>query len=150
MATPRRSSICSNGRPKRASMWNTQARAEQDCTIEKSESSFGPCAGGLESKEPMIGLPTRTLLVVEDNPDDESLTLRAIKRSAIENPIVVARDGEEAIKVLADPAAHELALVLLDLKLPKRNGFEIIQHIRNQPHTRLVPVVVLTSSDEES
>ncbi|MEO0534023.1 MAG: response regulator [Cyanobacteria bacterium P01_A01_bin.123] len=90
----------------------------------------------------------RPILLVEDNPDDERLTIRALKRAKLTNPIQVARDGEEALAVLfaADPLP---SVVLLDIKLPKIDGLEVLQRIRANPQTRLLPVVVLTSSSEE-
>ena len=90
----------------------------------------------------------RPILLVEDNPDDEKLTLRALKRSKITNPLMIARDGAEALKVLfaADPLP---SLVLLDIKLPKIDGLEVLERIRNHDHTQLLPVVMLTSSSEE-
>lgn len=98
----------------------------------------------------------KIILLVEDNPDDEELTLMALRESQIVNEVVVARDGAEALDYLfatgryADrDAAHLPALVLLDLKLPKLSGLEVLQHMRADPRTRLIPVVVLTSSSEE-
>ena len=95
-----------------------------------------------------------TILLVEDNPDDVTLTLRALKSHHITNEVIVARDGVEALAILlgaADrPAIEELPpVVLLDLKLPKINGLEVLQRIRANERTRLLPVVILTSSDEE-
>ena len=98
----------------------------------------------------------KIILVVEDNPDDEEFTLRALKRANVTNEIVVVRDGEEAVDYLfgtgrhagRDPAERP-AVVLLDLKLPKLNGIEVLQRMRAAPETRLVPVVILTSSSEE-
>jgi two-component system response regulator len=98
----------------------------------------------------------KVILLVEDNPDDEALTLRALTRNNISNEVVVARDGEEAINWLfctgpfqsRDPR-EQPALVLLDLKLPKLDGLEVLRRIRERPETRLVPVVILTSSREE-
>ena len=95
-----------------------------------------------------------TILLVEDNPDDVTLTLRALKSHHITNEVIVARDGVEALALLfgaADrPAMDELPpVVLLDLKLPKINGLEVLQRIRANERTRLLPVVILTSSDEE-
>ncbi|HEV2750583.1 MAG TPA: response regulator [Gemmatimonadales bacterium] len=94
------------------------------------------------------------ILLVEDNPDDVALTLRALKSHNITNDVVVAKDGVQALDYLfgakGSPAAAELpAVVLLDLKLPKINGMEVLQRIRADERTRLLPVVILTSSDEE-
>ena len=94
------------------------------------------------------------ILLVEDNPDDIALTMRALKSHNITNDVVVAQDGVEAIEYLfgttTRPAPAELpAVVLLDLKLPKINGMEVLQRIRSEERTRLLPVVILTSSDEE-
>ena len=94
------------------------------------------------------------ILLVEDNPDDVALTLRALKSHNITNDVVVAKDGVQALDYLfgakGTPAAEELpAVVLLDLKLPKVNGLEVLQRIRADERTRLLPVVILTSSDEE-
>ena len=95
------------------------------------------------------------ILLVEDNPDDVTLTLRALKSHNITNDVIVAPDGAQALDILfgADgksPAEKELpAVVLLDLKLPKVNGMEVLQRIRADDRTRLLPVVILTSSDEE-
>jgi len=94
------------------------------------------------------------ILLVEDNPDDVALTLRALKSHNITNDVVVAPDGAQALDYLfgADGGKHapELpAVVLLDLKLPKVNGMEVLQRIRADEGTQLLPVVILTSSDEE-
>ena len=94
------------------------------------------------------------ILLVEDNPDDVTLTLRALKSHNITNEVIVAQDGVQAIDLLFGskdrPAPAELpAVVLLDLKLPKINGMEVLQRIRADERTRLLPVVILTSSDEE-
>jgi two-component system response regulator len=93
---------------------------------------------------------------VEDNPDDEALTIRAFGKNAIQNPIVVARDGQEALDYLYAQGKHShrnLAdrpvLILLDIKLPKLNGIEVLRQIRGHESTRLIPVVVLTTSKEE-
>lgn len=96
----------------------------------------------------------KPILLVEDNPDDELLTLRALKKNHIQNEVVVARDGPEALSCLfGDEAGGQAAIVpsivLLDLKLPKIDGIEVLRRIRNDPRTRLVPVVILTSSREE-
>ena len=98
----------------------------------------------------------KTILLVEDNPDDEELTLRALRKSNIANEVFVARDGQEAIDFLfatgkyagSDPKALP-AVVLLDLKLPKLNGIDVLNRLRADPRTRLIPVVVLTSSSED-
>ena len=96
------------------------------------------------------------ILVVEDDPDDEELTIRALKKINLANDIVVVRDGAEALDYLfADgkyagrDAANTPAVVLLDLKLPKVEGLEVLKRIRENGPTRLVPVVILTSSDEQ-
>jgi two-component system, response regulator len=92
------------------------------------------------------------ILLVEDNPDDEKLTLRALRQSEIPNETVVARDGEEACNFLfADAPSDQRMpdLVLLDLKLPKVGGLEILQRMRRDDRTKSVPIVILTSSDEE-
>src|SRR5450755_2984423 len=93
----------------------------------------------------------KTILLVEDNADDEQLTLRAMRQSDVPNIIRVARDGAEALDQLFGPnAGHRLPdLVLLDLKLPKVSGLEVLQRIRSEEKTRGLPIVVLTSSDEE-
>lgn len=91
------------------------------------------------------------ILLVEDNPDDEALTLRALKKNNIRNEVVVARNGAEALEVLfGDTAAADLPqVVLLDLKLPKVDGLEVLRRIRADARTRYLPVVILTSSREE-
>jgi two-component system response regulator len=98
----------------------------------------------------------KIILLVEDNPDDEALTLRALQKSNIMNEVVVARDGAEALDYLFATGAYsgrdldELPeLVLLDLKLPKVDGLEMLQRLRADERTRLLPVVVLTSSNEQ-
>jgi two-component system response regulator len=96
------------------------------------------------------------ILLVEDNPDDEALTLRAFRKNNIGNEIVVAHDGEEALEYLfrrgkyAERDPHKLPeVILLDLKLPKVDGLEVLRQIRTNQDTRLLPVVILTSSKEE-
>jgi two-component system response regulator len=90
------------------------------------------------------------LLLVEDNEDDIELTLRAFRKSNLRNEIVVARDGAEAIALLHErPRPTPPLVVLLDLQLPKIDGHEVLRRIRQSPHTARLPVVVLTSSDEE-
>jgi two-component system response regulator len=98
----------------------------------------------------------KMILLVEDNPDDEELTLRALRKNNIGNRLVVARDGVEALDFLyctgayADRDPRELPqVILLDLKLPKIDGLEVLARIRAEPSTRLLPVVILTSSREE-
>ncbi len=89
------------------------------------------------------------ILLVEDNPDDEGLALRALKKSGVRNPVIVARDGEEAVQKLPAFVNESVpVLILLDLKLPKLSGIEVLERIRANSSTQLVPVVVLTSSDE--
>lgn len=90
----------------------------------------------------------RPIFLVEDNPDDERLTIRTLQRSYITNEIQVACDGEEALGMIsrAMPLPY---VVLLDLKLPKIDGIEVLQHIRSNERTRLLPIVILTSSSEE-
>jgi len=96
-----------------------------------------------------------TILLVEDNPDDEMLSLRAIKKNKISNDVVVARDGREALDYLHCEGAYAgregalPAVVLLDLNLPKIDGLEVLKRLRADPRTKLVPVVILTSSKEE-
>jgi two-component system response regulator len=98
----------------------------------------------------------RTILLVEDNKDDEELTLRALARNNIGNHVVVVRDGQEALDWLEGVGSHAgrspsdvPALILLDLKLPKVDGLEVLQRLRANPVTQLVPVVILTSSRED-
>jgi two-component system response regulator len=97
------------------------------------------------------------ILLVEDNADDEALTLRALKKNNIRNDIVVARDGVEALDYLFATGAHSgrdvrimPQVILLDLKIPKVDGLEVLRRIRASDVTRLLPVVILTSSNEES
>ena len=98
----------------------------------------------------------RMILLVEDNPDDEALTLRALKKNKIANQIIVARDGAEALDYMFGTGSYagrnleELPeVILLDLKLPKVDGLEVLRRIRSDPKTRMVPVVILTSSKED-
>jgi two-component system response regulator len=98
----------------------------------------------------------RVILLVEDNPDDEELTLRALQKSNILNPVTVARDGVEALDYLlcrgayAERDVRDLPqIVLLDLKLPKLDGLEVLRAIRADVRTKRQPVVILTSSAEE-
>jgi CheY-like chemotaxis protein len=93
---------------------------------------------------------TDTILLVEDNPDDEALTMRALAKAGIANNIEVARDGVEALERLHDRPNMPLPrVVLLDLKLPKVDGLEVLKRLRAHEQTRFLPVVVLTSSDLE-
>lgn len=96
-------------------------------------------------------MTSQTILLVEDNPDDEALTLRAFEKSNIRNTVVVVRDGAEALAYLfpgdgdGDTVPHP-ALILLDLNLPKVGGLEVLRRMQADERTRLIPVVVLTSS----
>ena len=94
----------------------------------------------------------KIILLVEDNPDDEALTLRAFKKNNITNKVVVARDGQQALDYFfGENAANnpKPTLMLLDLKLPKVDGLEVLRRIRSDPRTSLQSVVILTSSKEE-
>jgi two-component system response regulator len=98
----------------------------------------------------------RSILLVEDNPDDVALALRAFRMNNIRNRVEVAQDGVEALDVLFARSAHTgrdpadlPQVVLLDLKLPKLDGLEVLRALREDPRTRLLPVVILTSSREE-
>lgn len=91
----------------------------------------------------------RSILLVEDNPHDVLLTQRAFRRANIANELHLARDGQEAIEHLSDPARELPALVLLDLQLPKVEGLEVLRWIREERHTARLPVVILTTSNEE-
>jgi len=101
-------------------------------------------------------MENKYILLVEDNPDDEALTLRALKKNNIKNEVVVAHDGVEALDYLfstgryADRDANVMPqVVLLDLKLPRVDGLEVLKRLRADERTKLLPVVVLTSSKEE-
>src|SRR2546428_2936827 len=114
--------------------------------------STSPCDGPLGGRGGRVN--AGKILLVEDNPDDVALTMRALKSHNMTNDVVVAQDGVQALEYLfgAEGSAgpEELpAVVLLDLKLPKVNGLEVLQRIRADERTRLLPVVILTSSDEE-
>jgi CheY-like chemotaxis protein len=98
----------------------------------------------------------KVILLVEDNADDELLTLRALKKNNIRNEVVVARDGSEALEYLFGTGIHAgrdlkvmPQIILLDLKLPKVDGFEVLKQIRASELTKLLPVVILTTSNED-
>ena len=101
-------------------------------------------------------MENKNILLVEDNPDDVELTLRALKRNNILNKVIVAKDGVEALDYLLGTGMYskrELkdlpVVILLDLKLPKIDGLEVLKRIRQDEHSKLIPVVILTSSSEE-
>ena len=98
----------------------------------------------------------KMIMLLEDNPDDEALTLRALKKNNIRNEVVVAHDGVEALDYLFGSGTFtgrdtriKPLIILLDLKLPKIDGLEVIRRLRSDERTRFIPVVVLTSSKEE-
>ncbi len=99
----------------------------------------------------------KVILLIEDNPDDEALTLRALKKNNILNEVVVAHDGEEALEYLFGTGRYEgrdtsiqPQVILLDLQLPKLSGFEVLKQLRADERTAVQPVVVLTTSSEET
>jgi two-component system, response regulator len=103
------------------------------------------------------GMSNGVILLVEDNPDDELLALRALRKNNVTNEVVVARDGVEALDYLFASGPHAGRdtstmphLILLDLKLPRVNGLEVLKRLRSDERTRLIPVVILTSSRERS
>jgi len=98
----------------------------------------------------------KLILLVEDNPDDEELTTRALRQAKVANDLVVARDGAEAVDFLFGTGPHAgrdlsrmPALILLDLKLPKMSGLDVLQRLRADERTKLIPTVILTSSSED-
>ena len=103
-----------------------------------------------------IKMEEKIILLVEDNPDDAELTIRALEKNRIKNRIIIAEDGEKALDYLfcreefSDRNPKNLpAVILLDLNLPKINGIDVLKEIRNNVNTKLLPVVILTSSTEE-
>ena len=101
-------------------------------------------------------MENKVILLIEDNRDDEELTLRALKKQNIVNQVVVARDGVEALDYLFGEGSHagrdtseQPAVILLDLKLPKVDGLQVLKRMRADKRTKLLPVVILTSSNEE-
>jgi two-component system response regulator len=95
-------------------------------------------------------MTSRKILLVEDNPDDRDLTIMVLKDGNIANQIDIARDGQEALDYFADQSRPRPVLVLLDLKLPRIMGIDVVKHLRAEERTKLVPIVVLTSSSEKS
>src|SRR5882672_415139 len=119
----------------------------------KREQRFTSRSEHLNRETPM---EKKVILLVEDNPDDEELTMRALRKHNIANEVAVARDGAEALDYLLGPGQHEgrnerelPQVVLLDLKLPKVDGLEVLRQVRNDPRTKFLPVVILTSSNED-
>jgi two-component system response regulator len=100
----------------------------------------------------LAAMPKKLILLVEDNPDDEFLTRDALRTGGIQHDVVVVRDGAEAVEwIFADSGADSPRspdLILLDLKLPKMSGFDVLERIRSDARTRVLPVVILTSSSE--
>lgn len=96
----------------------------------------------------MPELDERVILLVEDNPDDEALAIRALRKNEIKSKVEVARDGAEALARLFEEGLSP-SLILLDLKLPKLDGFEVLRRIRENERTRLIPVVILTTSKQD-
>ena len=101
-------------------------------------------------------MATSAILLVEDNPDDEALTLRAFRKNNFTNEVMVARDGAQALDYLFASGAYASReatalpqIVILDLKLPKIDGLEVLRRLRAAPRTKLLPVIILTSSNEE-
>lgn len=103
-----------------------------------------------------MAISDKVILLVEDNPDDEALALRALRKANVRNQVVVARDGVDALDYLFGTGAHAgrdartmPQVVLLDLKLPRLDGLEVLRRLRADERTRLLPVVILTSSTED-
>src|SRR5262249_33634323 len=120
----------------------TEAGSGQKERWEKARRSTSRC----RTRKPMRN---KVILLIEDNQDDEELTLRALRRANVSNDIVVKRDGAEALDYLFAPGAEAPMIVLMDLKLPKIDGLEVLRRVRAEERTRLTPVVILTSSREE-
>ena len=99
-------------------------------------------------------MDVRSILVIEDNPDDQILTVRALKSASVDSLVIVLEDGEEALKFLFGDGdqpsrnVESLGAVLLDVKLPKVGGLEVLRHLRSSPLTQWLPVIMVTSSDE--
>lgn len=91
----------------------------------------------------------KVILLVEDDHKDEILIIRSLRKERIANDIIVVRDGAEAVEYLMNDENPLPTVVFLDLKLPKLSGHEVLERIRNNPRTKLIPVVILTSSDED-
>lgn len=104
----------------------------------------------------MSSISAVDILLVEDDPNDVELTTRALRKARIANPLVVARDGDEALELIfASPSEDAIPplmpkLIVLDLKLPKVDGLEVLRRLKADARTRVIPVVILTSSKEES
>ncbi len=120
------------------------------------KSAADPSLHKMQARQPYSLSGSKSLLLVEDNPDDELLALRALEKSGIESGVTVVRDGVEALDYLLrrgswqDRPADELpTVVLLDLNLPKLNGLEVLKELRSHPETRTLPVVIMTTSVEE-
>ena len=101
-------------------------------------------------------LKNEIILMIEDNPDDEKLTLNAMKKNNILNDIIIARDGAEALNYIFGNSQHQetnilenLKVILLDLNLPKISGIEVLKKIKKEENTKLLPVIILTSSNDE-
>jgi two-component system response regulator len=105
--------------------------------------------------ERSIDMPMRPILLAEDSADDQTLILRSLKKNNITNPVLIANDGVEALDYLfgtgaqADEGPVRPSIVLLDMKMPRLGGLDVLERIRNEPATKYIPVVILTSSDEE-
>jgi two-component system, response regulator len=117
---------------------------------------FGMRADLSRARRRVGGIVSKVILLVEDNPDDEALTMRALKKNNVLNKVVVARDGVEALDYLFGKGMYEgrdtsvmPQLVLLDLNLPRISGLEVLRRLRADRRTRLLPVVILTSSREQ-